>query len=56
MSVAEAVSSDHHVIDGVVILFFDLHTRVQQVVSECVQFGELDPQVGNLQHVCIKGQ
>lgn len=51
MSVAEAVSSDHHVVDGVVILLFDLYTRVQQVVSERVQFGELHPQVGDLQHV-----
>lgn len=41
VSIAEAVSSDHHVVDSVVILLFDLHTRVQQVVSERVQFGEL---------------
>lgn len=56
MSVAEAVSSDHHVVDGVVILLLDLHSRVQQVVSERVQSGELDPQVGDLQHVWTKGQ
>ena len=56
VSIAEAVSSDHHVVDGIVILLFDLHTRVQQVVSECMKFGELHPQVGDFQHVWTEGQ
>lgn len=43
MSITETVSSHHHVIDGIVILFFDLHSGVQQVVSEGVQFGKLHP-------------
>lgn len=51
VSVAEAVSSDHHVIDGVVVLLFDLYARVQQVVAKRVKFGELNPQVGDLQQV-----
>lgn len=51
VSVAEAVPPDHHVVDGVIIFLFNLYTRVQEVVSERVQFGELDPQVGDLQHV-----
>lgn len=51
MSITEAVSSDHHVIDGVVILLLDLHSRVQQVVSKRVQFGKLNTQVGDLQQV-----
>lgn len=51
VSVAEAVPADHHVIDGVIIFLLDLYARVQKVVSKRVQFGELDPQVGDLQHV-----
>lgn len=51
VSVTEAVPPDHHIVDGVVILLFNLYTRIQEVVPERVQFGELDPQVGDLQHV-----
>lgn len=51
MSVAEAVAPDHHVVDGVIIFLLNLYARVQEVVSQRVQFGELDPQVGDLQHV-----
>lgn len=51
VSVAEAVPPDHHVVDGVIIFLFNLYARVQEVVAERVQFGELDPQVGDLQHV-----
>lgn len=56
MPIAEAIPSDHHVIDGVIVLLFDLHTGIQQVISERMQFGELHPQVGDLQHVWTKEQ
>lgn len=51
MPIAEAIPSDHHVVDGVIVLLFDLHTGIQQVISKRVQFGELHPQVGDLQQV-----
>lgn len=52
MSVAETVSSHHHVVDGVVILLLDLHSGVQEVVSEGVELCELYSEVGDLQQVC----
>lgn len=51
MSIAEAIPSDHHVIDGVIVLLLDLHTGIEQVISKCVQFGEFHPQVGDLKEV-----
>ena len=45
MAVAGAGSPDDHVVDGVVILLIDLRPRVQQVVPESVQLGEVDAQI-----------
>lgn len=49
MAVAEAVSTYDEFVYGVVILLFDLSSGVQQVVSQRVEFGEVNPQVGDFQ-------
>lgn len=51
VSIAGAGSTDNHVRDGVVVLFTDLLTVIQQVISQRVQLGEVDSQIGHLQHV-----
>lgn len=51
VTVAEAVSADNHVVDGVVVLLRHLLAGVQQVVSQRVQLYELHPEVRDLQHV-----
>lgn len=51
VSIARAGATDNHVGDGVVVLLTDLLTVIQQVVSQCVQLGEVDSQIGHLQHV-----
>lgn len=51
VSIARAGSTDNHVRDGVVVLLTDLLAVIQQVVSQCVQLGEMDSQIGHLQHV-----
>lgn len=48
MSIAEAVPTNHHVIDGIVVLLSDLHPRVQEIISQRVQFGEFDSQICDL--------
>lgn len=50
--VAEAVAAHHHVVDGIVVLFPDLHPWVQEVISQRVQLDELDSQIRDLQEVC----
>lgn len=47
MSVTEAASSDHQLVDGVVIFLQDVEASIQQVVSQSVELGEIDPQVGD---------
>lgn len=42
MAIAEAVPAHHHVVNGIVVLLPDLHPRIQEVISQCVQLGELD--------------
>jgi hypothetical protein len=51
MSVAEAVAADDHVEEGIVVFLCDLVSRVQQIVTQCVELTELDTQVSDLQHV-----
>lgn len=51
MAIAEAVSTNHQLIDSVVVLLLDLSSGVQQVVSKCVKFGEVQSQVSDLQLV-----
>lgn len=41
MAVAKTVSSDNEFVQSVVILALDIFSCVQQVVSQCVQFGEI---------------
>lgn len=52
VAVAEAVSTDNHVIEGVVVLLLHLITGVEQVVAQRVELDELHPEVSDLQHVC----
>lgn len=49
VSVTEAAASDHQLIDGVVIFLQDVEASIQQVVSQSVELGEVDPQVGDTQ-------
>lgn len=48
VSVAEAVPTNHHVVDGIVVLLSDLHPRVQEIISQCVKLDELDSQICDL--------
>lgn len=52
VSVAEAAPSDHQLVDGVVIFLQDVKASVQQVVSQSVELGEVDTQVGDTQQFC----
>lgn len=47
MTIAEAVPSNHHIINSVIVLLSDFHSGVQKVISQGVQFHELDSQVGD---------
>lgn len=42
VAIAEAVPAHHHVVNGIIVLLPDLHPRIQEVISQCVQLGELD--------------
>ena len=55
VAVAGAGSPDDHVIDGVVILLIDLRPRIQKVVPESVQLGEVDAQVSHTQQFYVSG-
>lgn len=52
MAVAEAAASDHQLVDGVVVLLQHVEAPVQQVVSQSVELGEVDAQVGDSQKLC----
>lgn len=52
VAIAEAVPTHHQLIHGVIILLLDLESRIQQVVAQRVEPGEVHPQVGDLQQVC----
>ena len=52
MSITEAAPSDHQFIDGVVIFLQDIKASVEQVVSQSVQLGKVDTQVGDAQKLC----
>lgn len=51
VTIARARTSDDHLGNRVVIFLPDLLAIVQQIVTQCVQLGEVDTQVGHLQHV-----
>lgn len=51
--IAEAISPDDHVIEGVVVLILHLVAGVEQVVTQSVELHELCPEVRDLQHVCV---
>lgn len=48
VSVAEAVPTNHHVVDGIIVLLSDLHPGVQEVISQRVQLDEFDSQICDL--------
>jgi len=54
--VAEAVPAQHQLVERVVVLLLDLPPRVQQVVPQRVQLGEVHPQVGDAQQVWGRGE
>lgn len=56
VTVAEAVSTHHELIHGVVVLLFDLRSGVQQVVPQRVELGEVHSQVRDLQLVCSEAE
>ena len=42
MTVAWAGASDYHVIDGVVVLFLNFISRIQEIVTQVVKTGEIE--------------
>lgn len=42
MTVARAGASDYHVIDGVVVLFLNFISRIQEIVTQVVKTGEIE--------------
>lgn len=48
VAIAKTVSTYDKLIYGIVVFFFDFSSGVQQVVSQCVKFGEVHSQVGDL--------
>ena len=56
MSIARARASDDHFVQGVVILRRGFLPRVEIVVSQCVQFGEVDAQIGDLDQFLNTGR
>ena len=48
VSIAETVPTNHHVVDGIVVLLPDLHPRVQEIISQRVQLDEFDSQICDL--------
>lgn len=55
MSITEAVSSDHQLIQRIIILLFDLLAGIEEVVAQRVQSGEINPQVGNFEKTLDPG-
>ena len=51
VAIAEAVATDDHVIDGVVVFLCHLVAGIEQVVAQRVELGEVYPQVCDLQQV-----
>jgi len=49
VTVARARAPNHHVVDGVVILLLNFVSRIQKIVSQIVEAGEIDSQVGHLE-------
>lgn len=52
VAVAEAVATDDHVVQGVVVLLCHLLAGVEQIVAQRVELRERDLEVRDLQHVC----
>ena len=51
VAVTQAAAAHHHLVKRVVVLLLDLIARVQQVVAERVQLGEVYAQIGDLEQV-----
>jgi hypothetical protein len=58
VAVAETVSSNDHLVQGVVVFVFDVISGIQQVISQSVQLGKVDSEVGDFQKIldpwCIR--
>ena len=48
---AMTAAPHYHLVDGVVVLVEDIVPIVEQVVTQEVELGEVDPEVGDLDHV-----
>ncbi len=51
VAIAQAAASHHHLVQSVVVLLADLVSRVEQIVAERVQLGEVNTQVGDSEQV-----
>ena len=51
VAVAQAATSHHHLVQGVVVFLGDVGARVEQVIAERVQPSKVDTQVGDFQKV-----
>ena len=51
MAVAGAGPTDHHVLNGVVVFLADLRAIVQQIVSQGMQSGHIDSEIGDFQQI-----
>lgn len=49
VSIAGTAASDHHIVYGIIILFFDFISRVEQIIAQIVKFSEIDSQVCHFQ-------
>ena len=51
VAVARAGPTDHHVLDSVVVFLADLRAIVQQIVSQGMQPGHVDSEIGDFQQI-----
>lgn len=49
VSIAGTATSDHHIVDGIVVLFFDLIARIEQIVAQIVKLGKINSQIRHFQ-------
>ena len=51
VTVTAATATNHHVVDGVIVLLLDLLSRVEKIVTQRVQLRESDTQIGHLEQL-----
>jgi hypothetical protein len=51
MSVTGAGAADHHILDSVIVFFANLGSIVKQIVTQSVEPGHIDSEIGNFQEI-----